>query len=109
MIRGADGTEVSRSTALFLPGAGGRRAFWSPVASRLTTRRIVSLAWPGFGDEPADPTIRSLDDLFSWLVARLPSGPLDVVAHSMGGVLAMRLAIEQRVRRLVLVATSGGS
>jgi pimeloyl-ACP methyl ester carboxylesterase len=68
------------------------------------------IAWPGFGDEPADPAIHSLDDLYRWLLARLPPGPLHVVAQSMGGVLGARLAIEEaeRVESLVLTATSGG-
>ncbi len=97
-------------TTVFLPGAGGRRAFWEPVAARLGGPSTL-FAWPGFGDAPPDPMIRSLDDLAQWLLARLPAGPLDVVAQSMGGVLAMRVAIEHpdRIRRLVLVATSGGS
>jgi pimeloyl-ACP methyl ester carboxylesterase len=98
-------------STLFLPGAGGRASFWAPVAARLAdlgpARRFD---WPGFGGAPADPAIRSLEDLFAWLVARLPPGASDVVAQSMGGVLAVRLALEHaaRVRRLVLVATSGG-
>ena len=50
--------------ALFLPGSGGRRAFWEPVAARLTCNGPhVFFAWPAFGDEPADPTIQSLEDL----------------------------------------------
>lgn len=98
---------------MFLPGSGGRRAFWEPVAARLARRegRHLFYPWPGFGDAPDDRTIGSLDHLFAWLVARIPAEPSDVVAQSMGGVLAMRLAIEypERVRRLVLVATSGGT
>ena len=103
---------TSAETTLFLPGAGGRRAFWEPVASRLTRAGRSSIfAWPGFGDAPPDLAIRSLDDLYAWLVARAPESPSNVVAQSMGGVLAMRFAIEHpdRVRRLVLVATSGGT
>jgi pimeloyl-ACP methyl ester carboxylesterase len=51
-----------------------------------------------------------LDDLFGWLVERLPPGTSHVIAQSMGGVLAARLALErpERVARLVLVATSAG-
>ncbi len=96
---------------LFLPGAGGRASFWRPVADRLADLGVPRLVgWPGFGDVPPDPRIASLDDLFAWLVARLPPGESDVVAQSMGGVLAARLAIERpaRVARLVLAATSGG-
>lgn len=96
---------------VFLPGAGGAGAFWQPVAARLRDLGPTHvLAYPGFGDAPADPTIRSLDELFGWVSARLPPGPCHVIAQSMGGVLATRLAIEHpdRVDRLVLVATSGG-
>jgi poly(3-hydroxyoctanoate) depolymerase len=97
---------------LFLHGAGGRRAFWEPVAARIRPRAPHQFfPWPGFGDAPADPAIRSLDDLFAWFVAQAPKAPSNVVAQSMGGVVAMRFAIEypDRVRRLVLVATSGGT
>ena len=96
---------------VFLPGAGGRAAFWRPVAGRLADLGPAHLlAWPGFGDEPSDPRIGSLGDLFEWLLPRLPPGPSHVVAQSMGGVLAVRLALElpDRVARLVLTATSGG-
>ena len=96
---------------VFLPGAGGSATFWRPVADRLAdVGEPHVLGYPGFGDIPADPRIRSLDDLFGWVVEQLPPGSSHVVAQSMGGVLALRLAIEQpeRVARLVLVATSGG-
>jgi pimeloyl-ACP methyl ester carboxylesterase len=96
---------------VFLPGAGGSGAFWLPVAERLADLGpAVRLAWPGFGEVPADPSIGSLDALFAWLVRQLPPGPAHVVAQSMGGALAARLAIEhpERVDTLVLCATSGG-
>ena len=96
---------------VFLPGAGGSASFWRPVADRLTDLGGVHVfGFPGFGGLPADPGIRSLDDLFGWVVEQLPPGSSHVIAQSMGGVLAMRLALEQpeRVARLVLVATSGG-
>jgi pimeloyl-ACP methyl ester carboxylesterase len=96
---------------VFLPGAGGRASFWEPVAAQLSDiGPALRLAWPGFGDCPPAPDVRSTDDLFAWMLARLPPGRSHVVAQSMGGVLAARLAIEHpdRVGRLVLVATSGG-
>jgi pimeloyl-ACP methyl ester carboxylesterase len=96
---------------VFLPGAGGRATFWRPVAERLSDLGpAVRLAWPGFGDVPADPAIASLDGLFAWLLGRLPPGRVHLVAQSMGGVLAARLAIErpEGVETLVLCATSGG-
>ncbi len=96
---------------LYLPGAGGRASFWSPVAARLADLGPqVAISYPGFGDAPTDPAIRSLGGLYRWLVARLPAGPCHVVAQSMGGVLAVRLAVEEpaRVATLTLTATSGG-
>lgn len=96
---------------VFLPGAGGRASFWRPVADRLRDVGPAHLlGYPGFGGEPADPQVRSLDDLHRWVRARLPAGASALVAQSMGGVLAVRLAVEEpaRVSRLVLCATSGG-
>ena len=96
---------------LFLPGAGGSASFWRPVAERLADLgRSLVLGYPGLGESPVDPSIESLDGLFRWLVGRLPVEPSHVIAQSMGGVLAVRLALErpELVSRLVLVATSGG-
>jgi len=96
---------------VYLPGAGGGAAFWSPVADLLSDLgAAVRLGWPGFGDEPADAAIRSLRDLVGWALARLPPGASDLVAQSMGGVVATLIALDhpKRVRRLVLCATSGG-
>lgn len=95
---------------LFLPGASGNRDFWAPVADRIRhLGEKVLLGWPGFGLNPADPSIKSLDDLYQ-SVLRLIDRPVDLVAQSMGGVLALRAALDAPglVRHLVLTATSGG-
>ncbi|OFX20226.1 MAG: alpha/beta hydrolase [Anaeromyxobacter sp. RBG_16_69_14] len=96
---------------VFLPGAGGDQALWPPVADRLADLGPIHLfGYPGFGGLPADPSIHSLDDLFGWIVEQLPPEASHVIAQSMGGVLAVHLALEhpERVASLVLVATSGG-
>lgn len=95
-------------TIAYFPGAAGRAAFWEPVARRVGGDALL-LGWPGFGDEPEDPAVRSLQDLTAWAERRL-TGPCDIVAQSMGGVVALQLALRrpELVRRLVLVATSGG-
>ncbi len=93
---------------VYFPGAGGRASFWEPVARRVGGDALL-LGWPGFGDEPSDPAIRSLQQLTTWAEDRL-GGPCKLVAQSMGGVLALQIALRrpELVRRLVLVATSGG-
>lgn len=95
---------------LLLPGAGGDPEFWSPVAQRLPARwDKVTLTWPGLGDQPRDHSVRGLDDLVA-LVAGELTRPSDLIAQSMGGVVAVGAAARhpEQIRRLVLVATSGG-
>lgn len=95
---------------LFLPGTGASPDFWKPVGERLPSDwPKVYFGWPGLGDQPPDPSIKGYDDL-KRLVAAKMDAPVDLVAQSMGGVIAARLAIErpEKVRRLVLCTTSGG-
>lgn len=95
---------------LFLPGAGASAAFWQPLADLLPPgRECRFFAWPGLGNEPHDPAIRGLDDLVAMILAELDE-PADLVAQSMGGLVAVKaaLAAPGKVRRLVLTATSGG-
>lgn len=94
---------------LFLPGAGASASFWRPVADRLDPDRPRHFfAWPGLGNEPHNPGVLGLDDLVS-MVLEL-DGPSDLIAQSLGGLVALRVALSapDRVRRLVLTVTSGG-
>ena len=98
------------ATLLFLPGASGNTAFWQPVASLLPhAGNKRHMGWPGFGPPPADPGVRSLEDLVDRVVAQI-SAPTALIAQSMGGVVAVRAALRRRhlVTHLVLTATSGG-
>ena len=95
---------------LFLPGSGASPDFWKPVGTRLPEAWPKEyFGWPGLGDQPHDPAIKGMDDLVGLVAAKMDE-PVDLVAQSMGGVIAARLALERRdlVRRLVLVVTSGG-
>jgi pimeloyl-ACP methyl ester carboxylesterase len=95
---------------LFLPGAGGSAHFWRPVAEQLRVGDAAHFfSWPGLGDEPHDPCVRGLEDLVGMVLARM-SEPVDLLAQSMGALVALKAAIAapERVRRLVLTATSGG-
>lgn len=95
---------------VFIPGASGAGEFWAPVAGRLPKAwQTRLLSWPGAGDEPHDPHITGYDDLVEMAASSMSDGS-DVVAQSMGGVVAIGLALAypRKIRRLVLVATSGG-
>lgn len=95
---------------VFLPGAAGSPEFWRPVADRLPAGWDKELlGWPGAGEQPHNPRVNSFEDLVDQTQAALRSRS-DVIAQSMGGVVAIGLALRypQKIRRLVLVATSGG-
>lgn len=101
-----------RPPVVFLPGATGEADYWRPVVEELPPEwETIRLSWPGAGEEPHDPGVCGFDDLVARAVAAVGEAPVaDVVAQSMGGVVALRLALRHpgRVRRLVLAATSGG-
>lgn len=95
---------------VFFPGAGGRTDNLRPIAQRLAPRRETILCeYPGLGGVAPDPRLRTFADLQAHLLERLPAR-FDLVTMSMGGVLALRIALEhpERLRKLILLATSGG-
>ena len=64
---------------------------------------------PGHGGKPCPPGMDA-SKVAADLVAGWPAGPVDVLGYSMGGRLAIRLALDhpQRVRRLILVSCHAG-
>lgn len=95
---------------LFLPGAGASPDFWKPVGNRLPADWPKHyFGWPGLGHQPHDPAITGVDDLVRLVTAKMDE-PVDLVAQSMGGIVAVHAALAQPalVRRLVLCVTSGG-
>jgi pimeloyl-ACP methyl ester carboxylesterase len=98
------------SKLLFLPGSSGNTRFWQPVANLIAhpaTR--VHFGWPGFGSTPPDPEVKGIDDLVAKVVAEIDQ-PTALIAQSMGGVIAIRAALQRPdlVTHLVLTVTSGG-
>jgi pimeloyl-ACP methyl ester carboxylesterase len=99
---------------LLVHGLGASlQAWYANVADLATDHRVIAVDLPGFGHSdlaaaPAD--VRSyaaaLADLLDWLDVERAI----VVGHSLGGLIAQRMAIEHpdRVAGLVLVSTSGG-
>lgn len=95
---------------LFLPGAAGAASFWHPLGNLLPQDwRKTYLNWPGLGNEPHEPGLDSLEALTDHAASHLEERST-VIAQSMGGIMAVRLALHfpERISHLVLVATSGG-
>lgn len=95
---------------LFLPGASGNTHFWRPAADFLRTPLPTQqLGWPGFGDVPRNTTINSLQDLAGLALEQIDR-PTALVAQSMGGVVAVQVALQrpELISHLVLSVTSGG-
>jgi pimeloyl-ACP methyl ester carboxylesterase len=95
---------------IFLPGAGGMADFWEPVAELLDIPlKQVFIGWPGFGDAPHDPSVSKLTDLVDFVFKQVQQ-PMHIIAQSMGGVVALLMALEQPdlIEKLVLAGTSGG-
>jgi len=64
---------------------------------------------PGHGHKPCPPTM-TFAGYVDELARSLPSEPFDLLGYSMGGRMALALAIAhpQRIRRLVLVSSAAG-
>ena len=95
--------------ATFVPGAAGQGSFWLPIIERLPASwQAQSIDLPGLGTGPSLPDVSSYGDLVD-LAASMPA-PSVVVAQSMGGFIALELALEypELVTHLVLVAVTGG-
>lgn len=95
---------------VLFPGALGKVENLRPIGERLAPRRETRICeYPGLGGAEPHPELKSLADLQRYLLAWLPER-FDLVTMSMGGVLGLRIALEQpeRLRKLVLMATSGG-
>lgn len=100
--------------ALVLHGLFASGQGLAPLARTLAARGLTAFVpdLPGHGDSPAEaPTLDgAVGELVAMLDAAAPTGPLRLFGHSMGAVLAVRLAHRMpagRVERLVLSAPAG--
>ena len=90
-------------------GLGGAAANWLALAPLLLPgRRLLVPELPGHGGSaplPAAPSLNAYADR----IAALMDGPADVVGHSLGGAITLRLAIRrpELVSSLVLAGAAG--
>jgi 3-oxoadipate enol-lactonase len=96
---------------VLLHGLGSSREDWFPTA-RLLARdhRVTLVDLPGHGvaDMPEPFSLERATVALDRSLAELPDGPVILVGHSLGGLIAASEAIAQpsRVRGLVLVETA---
>jgi pimeloyl-ACP methyl ester carboxylesterase len=94
-------------------GLGGAASNWVELAPELVRRyRVLVPDLPGHGRSsplPAAPTLTPFADLVAALAERARMLPATVVGHSLGGLVALRLALRHpdAVAALLLAAAAG--
>lgn len=97
-------------TVLMLHDADGGHLTFAPQVEVLASSGYRAVAWdmPGYGySAPIDPyAFKGLAQRCLALVEALQCGPVTLVGHGMGAMLALEVAVRQpaRVQRLVLCA-----
>jgi pimeloyl-ACP methyl ester carboxylesterase len=98
---------------ILVHGLGGSSLNWTELAPLLAARRrVLAPDLPGHGRSaplPAAPTLNPYADAVAALAEREGMLPAPVVGHSMGGVVALRLAIRwpDAVTAVVLASVAG--
>jgi pimeloyl-ACP methyl ester carboxylesterase len=96
-------------TILLLHGLAGSAENWAAVGPGLTAAgHVVAVDLLGCGDTPPAGRAINVDHnaaLVARVIAELGDGPATVIGHSMGGLVAMRTAVDypEFVDRVVLV------
>jgi len=98
---------------LLLHGLGGAASNWIELAPELAREnRVIAVDLPGHGGSsplPALPNLEPFADRVGLVLRREAADPAVVVGHSLGCVVALRLAMRspELVRGLVLVSAAG--
>jgi pimeloyl-ACP methyl ester carboxylesterase len=92
---------------LCIHGLGGSSNTWTPIMDALARFKVLRVDLPGSARSPlagAKLSIAAYVEAVEQLIAGLDLGPLHVVAHSMGTIVAQHLAVRnpQLVRSLAL-------
>jgi pimeloyl-ACP methyl ester carboxylesterase len=99
--------------AVFLHGLGNNAYVWRRVMPRLSRLHVIAPDLPGFGqsEQPRHrPLLLEYVRIIGELIDRVaPGEPVALVGNSVGGAVALRLALDRpaRVSRLVLVDPAG--
>jgi pimeloyl-ACP methyl ester carboxylesterase len=94
---------------LLLHGAGGSHLDWPPQLRRFEPLGSCAIDLPGHGRSagPARPTVGAYADVVLNLIRALKLSEVILVGHSMGGAIALEIALRhpEEVIGLILVAT----
>jgi poly(3-hydroxyalkanoate) depolymerase len=98
---------------LLINGIGAHLDMWEPFANALAAQALIAFDLPGTGESPrarCPQRMPRLAKLVNELLAALGQTQVDVLGISFGGALAQEFTrhYPDRVRRLVLCATSSG-
>lgn len=98
---------------LLINGVGSHTGMWRPVEGSWRDRQVISFDAPGVGRSPnrlVPTTVKGISEVALAVLDHLGIEQCDVLGYSLGGTVAQTLALNhpQRVRRLVLAATSCG-
>ncbi len=110
-VRVRDEGEGSRAPVVLVHGAAGSSVAWMDVVRRLAggPRRVIAPDLPGHGqsDPWHDVSIDLYRDAVGTICAQLGVKRAVIVGHSLGGAVALRLALgyPDKVAALVLVGT----
>jgi 2-succinyl-6-hydroxy-2,4-cyclohexadiene-1-carboxylate synthase len=103
--------EEEHESVVLLHGFGGTRRTWDRVLAHLPAERYRPLALdlPGHGDLAGAPWPITFDGCVASVLERVPAR-FALVGYSMGGRIALRIALAApaRVTRLVLVGATAG-
>ncbi|GAA0367274.1 MULTISPECIES: alpha/beta fold hydrolase [Micromonospora] len=99
--------DPARTPVVLLPATGRTAEDWDVIAAELAVDRTVyavDLRGHGDSDWPGEYRLELFAQDVLGLLDRLDTGPVDLVGHSLGGLVACRAAAAgtRRIRRLVL-------
>ena len=103
----------SGAPLVLLHPLGADRKVWAPVMERLAAEReVLAVDLPGFGsspplDGPGEPTPAALAEAVAAGLAALGVEDFDVAGNSLGGWVALELALAGRVRSVVAIGPAG--
>ena len=108
-LHGGGSTGMGRPPLVLIHGAGGRSLSWPPNLRRLHGWAVYALDLPGHGGSPGpgQSTIAGYRGAVERWMDALGLSPAVAVGHSMGGALAVSLALDSptRVAGLALMGT----